>query len=35
LVAVWVPREENCLADHLSHLAHILCRDSVEGHSSS
>ena len=31
LVALWVPREFNNLTDHLSHLASLLCRDSVEG----
>ena len=31
LVAVWVPREQNELADYLSHLAVALDRDLVEG----
>jgi hypothetical protein len=31
LVALWVPREFNTLTDHLSHLASLLCRDTVEG----
>jgi hypothetical protein len=35
LLAVWVPRENNQLADHLSHLSYILCRDSVGGRESS
>lgn len=35
LLAVWVPRENNQLADHLSHLSFILCRDSVGGRESA
>ena len=31
IVALWVPREENELADYLSHLSFILNRDSVGG----
>jgi hypothetical protein len=31
IFALWVPREENELADYLSHLAHSLGRDSVRG----
>ena len=31
LVALWVPREENLLADHLSHLAHLLTTHSAAG----
>jgi hypothetical protein len=34
LLAVWVPRELNNLADHLSHLAFVLCRHEVHGTSS-
>jgi hypothetical protein len=34
LLALWVPREFNNLTDHLSHLAYVLCRDSVSGVSS-
>ena len=35
LAALWVPREENCLADYLSHLSHLLNRDSTEGRIGS
>ena len=31
IVALWVPREENELADYLSHLSFLLNRDSVGG----
>ncbi len=31
IVALWVPREENTLADYLSHFAHFSDRDEVEG----
>jgi hypothetical protein len=31
IIAVWVPREENELADYLSHLAVFMDRDSVQG----
>ena len=31
LLAWWVPRELNNLADHLSHLAALLNEDTVEG----
>ena len=31
LLALWVPREFNNLADHLSHLAVLLEEDKVEG----
>jgi hypothetical protein len=34
LVALWVPRELNTLADHLSHLSFDLCRSSVTGKAS-
>ena len=34
LVALWVPRESNTLADYLSHLSFDLCRSSVSGRSS-
>jgi hypothetical protein len=34
VVALWVPREFNNLTDHLSHLASLLCRDSVSGRES-
>jgi hypothetical protein len=34
VVALWVPREENELADHLSHLALILHRDEARGRIS-
>ena len=31
ILALWIPREENQYADHLSHLSSILYRSSVEG----
>jgi hypothetical protein len=31
LLALWVPRDHNTLADYLSHLCVLLDRDSVEG----
>jgi hypothetical protein len=31
IVALWVPREQNELADYLSHLSFLVDRDSVEG----
>lgn len=31
LVAMWAPREENVLADYLSHLSALLCRPSIHG----
>lgn len=31
IVAIWIPREENELADYLSHLSHMLFRDHVDG----
>lgn len=34
LVALWVPRERNELADYLSHLAVYVNRDTVKGHLS-
>lgn len=34
IVGLWVPREQNLIADHLSHLAHNLNRDSVTGRAS-
>jgi hypothetical protein len=32
ILALWVPRESNLLADYLSHLATLLNRDEVSGH---
>ena len=34
IVALWLPREQNLLADYLSHLAYNLHRDEVHGHIS-
>jgi len=34
LLALWVPREQNNLSDYLSHLAAVICRDSVAGVAS-
>jgi hypothetical protein len=31
ILAVWVPRARNNLADHLSHLAFVLCRQEISG----
>lgn len=35
LVAVWVPREENMLADFLSHFSYVLRRESIGGVASA
>jgi hypothetical protein len=31
LIAIWVPRELNIMADYLSHLSYISDRDSISG----
>lgn len=35
ILAMWLPREENVLADYLSHLAAVCCRESITGTVSS